>query len=290
MNRRKFLTTAGLTALSLPVMKLEALNNLTASLSNTPQMPALFLAHGHPINAVLDNNFTKTLGSIRKNIEKPNAIMVVSAHWETNGTFVSVNPYPSTIYDFGNFDDRLFKVKYEPKGHPSLAKETLKLNSLIKEDSRMGLDHGAWTVLKHVYPEAEIPVFQLSIDYTQSPQYHFELAKQLKSLRKKGVLIVGSGNIVHNLGRLNWSNQNVKPHDWAVEFDLAVKEKLEQQQFTDLVNYQNMGKSALLSIPTNEHYLPLLYTIGLLEKGEHIETIYEAYEFGALSMRSFKIS
>jgi 4,5-DOPA dioxygenase extradiol len=154
----------------------------------------------------------------------------------------------------------------------------------------MGLDHGAWTVLKYLYPKADIPVFQLSIDYSESPNYHYELAKQLKSLRKKGVLIIGSGNIVHNLNLLDWSSQEAKPHDWVVEFDLNVKNKLDNLQFSDLINYQNMGKSALLSIPTNEHYLPMLYVLGLLEKGEKVTHLYEAYEFGSLSMRSFKIS
>ncbi len=290
MNRKAFLKTAGLTALSLPLMKLNSLNNLTNEFSSTPQMPALFLAHGHPINAILDNSFTKKLGEISKDIEKPNAIMVISAHWETKGTYVSVNPFPNTIYDFGGFDERLFDIKYEPKGHPKMAKEIINLHHIIKEDHKMGLDHGAWTVLKFLYPKADIPVFQLSIDYSQSPEYHFELAKQLKSIRKKGVLIVGSGNIVHNLNRLDWSNQNVKPHDWVLEFDLKVKQKLEKLQFNDLVQYQTMGKSALLSIPTNEHYLPMLYILGLLEKGEKVTHLYEAYEFGSLSMRSFKIS
>ena len=253
-------------------------------------MPALFLAHGHPINAILDNNFTKTLSEINKEIEKPNAVMVISAHWETKGTYVSVNPFPKTIYDFGNFDSRLFDIKYEPNGHPEFAKEVTSLNHSIKEDDQMGLDHGAWTVLKFLYPKADIPVFQLSIDYSLSPMQHFELAKQLKELRKKGVLIIGSGNIVHNLRKLDWSNQNAKPFDWALEFDLKVRQKLEQQQFVDLINYQNIGKSAILSVPTNEHYLPMLYILGLLEKGEKVTHLYEAYEFGGISMRSFKIA
>ena len=290
MERKEFLKIAGLTSLVLPLMKLNALKNLTENFDKTPLMPALFLAHGHPINAILDNNFTRRLGEISKEIEKPNAIMVISAHWETKGTYVSVNPYPNTIYDFGGFDNRLFDIKYEPNGHPELAKETLKLNSIIKEDNKMGLDHGAWTVLKYLYPKADIPVFQLSIDYSESPNYHYELAKQLKSLRKKGVLIIGSGNIVHNLNLLDWSSQEAKPHDWVLEFDLNVKQKLDNLQFSDLINYQNMGKSALLSIPTNEHYLPMLYILGLLEKEEKVTHLYEAYEFGSLSMRSFKIS
>jgi 4,5-DOPA dioxygenase extradiol len=289
MNRRCFIKKAGLTALSLPLMNLTTLDNLTKDYNTTPKMPVMFLAHGHPINAILDNDFTRTLSGISSNIEKPNAIMVVSAHWETKGTYVSVNPYPKTIYDFGNFDSRLFDIKYEPQGHPTLANEVREINSSILEHHEMGLDHGAWTVLKHIYPKADIPVFQLSIDYSKGANYHYELAKQLKSLRRKGVLIIGSGNIVHNLGRLNWSNQNVHPYDWALEFDYKVKQKLAQQQFADLINHEKMGNSALLSIPTNEHYLPMLYILGLMEEGETIQHIYEGYEFGAISMRSFKI-
>ncbi len=281
---------ASLTALSIPLMKLNALNKLTDNFASSSLMPALFLAHGHPINAILDNNFTRRLSEINQEIEKPNAIMVISAHWETKGTYVSVNQFPKTIYDFGGFDKRLFEIKYEPKGHPTLAREAIKLNKIIQEDNKMGLDHGAWAVLKYLYPEADIPVFQLSIDYSENPNYHFELAKQLKALRKKGVLIIGSGNIVHNLNLLDWNSQTASPYDWVLEFDLKVKKKLEIQQFEDLINYKNMGKSALLSIPTNEHYLPMLYILGLLEKGEKITHLYEAYEFGSLSMRSFKIS
>lgn len=290
MKRRNFIKTAGAVALASPFMELNALHTLTKNFSNTPTMPALFLAHGHPINAILDNNFTRTLGRISKDIERPNAIMVVSAHWETKGTKVSVNPYPKTIYDFGNFEDRLFQIKYEPKGHPDLAKEVIRLQPEIKGDEHMGLDHGAWTVLKYLYPQADIPVFQLSIDYTKGPAYHFQLARLLRAIRQKGVLVVGSGNIVHNLGMLNWRNQEAKPLDWVLEFDLEVKQKLQNQHFSDLVNYQKLGKAALLSIPTNEHYLPMLYILGLAQEGESVHTLYEAYEFGALSMRSFKIA
>ena len=271
-------------------MKLSTLTNVAEGFGNSPIMPALFLAHGHPLNAIANNDFTRAVGAIGRELEKPNAIMVISAHWETRGTYVSVNPEPQTIYDFGNFDDRLFGIKYQPPGHPQLAKEVIKLNQIIREDPGMGLDHGAWTVLKHLYPEANIPVFQLSIDYTQNPQYHFELAKQLKALRKKGVLIVGSGNIVHNLRMLDWNNPNAQPYDWVVEFDLLVKQKLEDQQFDDLVKYQYLGEAARLSIPTNEHYLPMLYILGLKEKGENVIHLYEAFEFGSLSMRSFKIA
>ena len=290
MERREFIKTATFTLPMVSFMKLKSFETISNSFIKTEKMPALFLAHGHPINAVLDTEFTRTLRKISNNIAKPNAIMVISAHWETNGTFVSVNPKPKTIYDFGNFDKRLFEIKYEPKGQPILAKETSKLSKLINEDSKMGLDHGAWTILKYLYPNADIPVYQLSIDYTKKTEYHFQLAKQLTSLRKKGVLIIGSGNIVHNLRMLNWFNQNEKPYDWVLEFDMNVKHKLETQQFKELINYKTMGNSALLSIPTNEHYLPMLYILGLMKKEEEITHLYEGYEFGGLSMRSFMVS
>jgi 4,5-DOPA dioxygenase extradiol len=254
-------------------------------------MPMLFIGHGHPMNALYDNTFTQSLAKIAQNIEKPNAIMVVSAHWETRGTFVSVNPQPKTIYDFGRFDDRLFDIKYEPKGHPELAHEVIKTapDFGIKADESMGLDHGTWTVLKHIYPKADVPVFQLSIDYTQPPAYHFALAQSLKKMREKGVLIVGSGNIVHNLGILDWSNIDAKPYDWAIEFDQVVKQKLDNQDFASLVNYQQFGKAAQMSVPSNDHYLPLLYPLGLMDKTETVKYLYEGYQHGSISMRCFQV-
>ncbi|PZU85887.1 MAG: 4,5-DOPA dioxygenase extradiol [Chryseobacterium sp.] len=255
-------------------------------------MPMLFIGHGHPMNALFDNNFTRSLHELGKSIEKPNAIMVVSAHWETRGTFVSVNDRPSTIYDFGGFDPKLYEIKYEPKGAPDLAREVIRSapDFHIREDHKMGLDHGAWTVLKHIFPDADIPVFQMSIDYTQSPSYHYALAQQLKKMRKKGVMIIGSGNIVHNLRLLDWKDIDAKPHDWVLEFDEIVKNKLDQRDFEALINYNKFGKIAELSVPTNDHYLPMLYTLGLADKDENMKYIYEGYQYGSLSMRCFQIS
>jgi 4,5-DOPA dioxygenase extradiol len=297
MKRSDFLK---LLLLSLPVsksfstltptaMKIKEFENISNSFISTERMPVLFIGHGHPMNALFDNTFTQTLQQIGKTIQKPNAIMVISAHWETKGTFVSVNPLPHTIYDFGGFDEKLFQVKYEPAGHPALAREVIQELPLVQEDREMGLDHGAWTVLKFIYPNADIPVFQLSIDYTQSPAKHFEMAQALKKMREKGVLIVGSGNIVHNLRRIDFHNINGKTEDWAIEFDDIVKNKLNQQEFSALVDYKRLGSSAAISVPTEDHYLPLIYTLGLASSNEQVRYLYEGFQFANISMRCFRI-
>lgn len=257
---------------------------------DTPRMPAFFIGHGNPMNALFDNAFTKKLNTIRETFEKPKAILVVSAHWLTKGTYVSTNPSPKTIYDFGGFPDELYKVKYEPKGSPELADQITKAINYtsVSQDQNMGLDHGAWTILKHIYPLADIPTFQLSIDYSKPPVFHYELAKQLSYLRNKGVLIIGSGNIVHNLGMVDFKNPN-NVYDWAREFDTTVKNLLDTGDDISLIHYEKLGKSAQLSIPTNDHYLPMLYILGLKNKNEHVSTLYESLEMGSLSMRSFVI-
>lgn len=272
-------------------MKLNELKNITDSFTISNKMPVLFIGHGHPMNAILDNDFTKSLSEISKSIQKPNAILVISAHWETVGTFVSTNPTPRTIYDFGNFDEDLFKVKYEPKGHPELAKELIKsVESIsIKEDKTMGLDHGAWTVLKFMYPKADIPVFEMSIDYTKGANFHYNLGQQIAKLRQKGVLIICSGNIVHNLGKLDWHHIDAKPFDWNVEFDTLVKNNINQRNFDSLINFQKLGVAARISIPTTEHYFPMLYSLGMVQKDEQIRHVYEGYQYGSVSMRCFQI-
>lgn len=267
MERIQFLKTLASFPLITSGMKLKALEKINSTFSNSKKTPLIFIGHGHPMNALLDNNFTQTLGKIGASIEKPNAIMVVSAHWLTKGTFVSVNPLPKTIYDFGKIDDRLLQIKYEPKGHPELAKKVIETAAIynIQEDQLMGLDHGAWSVLKHLFPNADVPVFELSIDCTQPTNYHFELASALKKIREKGVLIICSGNIVHNLKVLDWNNIDAKPFDWAIEFDDLVKTKLNSQNFQALVDYEQFGKISQMAHPTNDHYLPMLYTLGLAD-------------------------
>ncbi len=292
MERKQFLKFLALSSFISPAMQLNDLKNITDSFTVSKKMPVLFIGHGHPMNAIFDNNFTKSLAAIGTAIEKPNAILVVSAHWQTRGTFVSVNPKPKTIYDFGGFDEQLYQIKYEPNGHPELAKQSIKVATdyTIYEDNNMGLDHGSWMILKHIFPKADIPVFQLSIDYAKPAEYHFQLANALKKMREKGVLIIGSGNIVHNLGSLDWRNIDAKPFEWATEFDELVKTKLDNQDFNALIHYQQFGNAGKMAIPSNDHYLPMIYSLGLAEKFEKIKYLYEGIQYGSVSMRCFQIT
>lgn len=253
------------------------------------KMPVLFVGHGHPLNAVMDNGFTKALRQVGQQIEQPNAILVISAHWETVGTYVSHNPDPRTIYDFGKFDERLYQMSYDVPGAPEIAKELQELVTLtaVKKDMTMGLDHGAWTMLKFIRPAADVPVFEMSVDFTKSPEFHYQLGEQLKVLRNKGVLIVCSGNIVHNLKLSDWQNMDAKPHDWNIEFDQLVKQSLDQHDFRRLIHHHNLGSAARLSVPTTDHYLPMLYCLGMIDQDEDIRQFYEGYQFAGMSMRCF---
>ncbi len=291
MERAGFLKTLALMPLAIKTMDLNELKNITGGYSNSQQWPVVFIGHGNPMNAILDNPFTKSLENLGKSFtEKPTAIMVVSAHWLTRGTSVMVSEVPKIIYDFGGFPEELYHVKYPAKGSPQLAKETKQLvhSVNVKEEETWGLDHGAWTVLKHMYPEANIPVFQLSIDVTKSPEYHFKLAQELKALRKKGVLIIGSGNIVHNLYQIDF-NDNAKPFSWALEFDQIVKSRLLKNDFHSLIHYENFGEAAKYSVPTNDHYLPMLYTLGLAGSNEELKFTFEDIQNASISMRCFTI-
>ncbi len=291
MERIQFLKMFASLPIISSVMKINAFETISKGFSNSKKTPLIFIGHGHPMNALLDNNFTQALTKLGESLEKPNAIMIVSAHWQTLGTYVSTNPTPKAIYDFGGMDV-LRQIKYEPKGNPEFAKQVVETAPIfnIQEDPSMGLDHGAWTVLKYLYPKADIPVFELSIDSSQPTGYHFQLASALKKMREKGVLIIGSGNIVHNLKILDWNNIDAKPMDWAVEFDELVKAKLNNLDFQALVNYQQFGKLAEMAHPTNEHYLPMLYTLGLADKNEDVKYIFEGFQYGSASMRCFQIS
>ncbi|MCO6173711.1 4,5-DOPA dioxygenase extradiol [Flavobacterium sp. NRK F10] len=291
MDRKEFLKLMAISPVMATGFNLTEFEKISATFPKSKKMPMLFLGHGHPMNAVFDNTFTRTLQQLGTQIERPNAIMMISAHWETRGTYVSVNPTPRTIYDFGGFDERLSQIKYEPKGHPTLAREVSEMASQFQiiEDHSMGLDHGAWTVLKYIFPKADIPVFQLSLDYTQPSAYHFQLAQALKRIRERGVMVIGSGNIVHNLNKVNWFNIDAKPADWAVEFDELVKQKINQYDFNTLVDYKKLGSIAALSIPTNDHYLPMLYVLAMTEKNEAVKYIYEGYQYASLSMRCFQV-
>ncbi len=292
MKRKDFLKTIALLPLAPTALQLQGLHQLTSGLPvRAKKMPVLFIGHGHPMNAILDNSFTQHLSSLGTKMDQPEAILVISAHWETIGTYVSVNPAPKAIYDFGRFDDRLFQVQYAPPGHPELARELVKeVQSVsVQEDAVMGLDHGAWTVLKFLFPRADIPVFQMSIDYSKPAAFHYQLATELKALRSKGVLVIGSGNIVHNLGLVDWHHIDAPPYDWALEFDALVKNKIDHNQIEDLVRYTGLGTAAQLSVPTNDHYLPMLYSLGLKDKDEPVTYTYEGYQYAGIGMRCFQV-
>ncbi|HLP32766.1 MAG TPA: 4,5-DOPA dioxygenase extradiol [Bacteroidia bacterium] len=291
MKRDEFIKTALTGIIGTAMMDLNSFASAIDDGKKAQRMPALFIGHGSPMNALAQNAFTQSLTKTGNELPLPKAILVVSAHWQTNGTFVADTTKPKTIHDFGGFPRALFEVEYPAPGAPEFAKQTRELikSVEVKFDHDMGFDHGAWTVLKHMYPKANIPVYQLSLDYTQPAQYHYNLAMQLNALRDKGVLIVGSGNIVHNLGMLNWNDPQAK-FDWSVEFDTTVKNKLTAKDHQSLIHYEKLGQAARLSIPTNEHYLPMLYIAALQQKSENISYLYEGIEMGSISMRCFKVA
>jgi 4,5-DOPA dioxygenase extradiol len=295
MERKDFLKMMAMLPLTASAMKLNELSQITDGFAATEKLPVLFIGHGNPMNALYDNAFTKSLSALGEGIRKqqvPNAILVVSAHWLTRGSYVNISKKPETIHDFGGFPQELFNMQYSALGSPTYAHQVTQLAPNVKETNDWGLDHGTWTVLAHMYPNADIPVFQLSIDYAQPMQYHVDLSKKLQSLREKGVLVIGSGNIVHNLQmsvRSFQMNDEKFKYDWAVEFDEWTKDKLNKHDFQSLVDYEKMGKAAKLSVPTIDHYVPLLYTIGMAGKNENLTYTYEEVSFGGMSMRCVKI-
>ena len=270
------------------------LRTFTEGLPLSEKMPVLFLGHGSPMNAIEDNIFVKAFQELGNSIPTPKAIICVSAHWFTNGTMVTAMDFPSTIHDFGGFPKELYEVQYNAKGERELAKTTKEILKPIevKLDYDWGLDHGAWSVLKHLYPKADIPVIQLSIDYRKEPEYHFELAQKLKNLREKGVLIVGSGNIVHNLGLLDFPNLNKENYgfDWALESKNKINDWIIDGDLKSLIDYRNKGRAINLSIPTPEHFLPLIYALGLKQKSDSISIFNDQMVGGSISMTSLKIS
>lgn len=278
--------------LAAAAMKIQELNKMTEYFGKTKKMPVLFLGHGSPMNAIEENEFVSGFRKLAKNLPKPNAILCVSAHWETKGTFVTAMQNPPTIHDFGGFPKELFAVQYPAPGSPQLAQETKTLitKTEVGLDHKWGLDHGAWSVIKHLYPNADIPVIQLSLDYSQTPQYHYELAQQLKSLREKGILIIGSGNMVHNLGKVEWRRLNENfGYDWAMEANEKMKKYILDQNHQELIDFRTQGKAFDLAIPTPEHYLPLLYSLAMQDKNEAVELFNDKAVAGALTMTSVKI-
>ncbi|MFV5686102.1 4,5-DOPA dioxygenase extradiol [Flavobacterium sp. GB2R13] len=272
---------------------LNSLHEISGSFSNTEKMPVLFLGHGSPMNAIEENQFVTGFRNLAKTLPQPNAILCISAHWFTKGTKVTAMEMPRTIHDFGGFPQALFDVQYPAKGSPELAIDTKQLLTPVEVelDEHWGLDHGAWSVIKHLYPEANVPVIQLSIDYTKSGQYHFELAQKLSALRTKGILIVGSGNIVHNLRLVDYHNFDKDNYgfDWAIEAREAVNNYLLDGNFQPLIDFEKQSKAFQLAIPTPEHYLPLIYTLGLKGKSEELSLFNDKLLAGSLSMTSVKI-
>lgn len=293
MERKHFLQSLAIIPVIGATMKLNGLTKMAASFEDTEKMPVLFLGHGSPMNAIEENEFVEGFRNIGKTIPKPNAILCVSAHWETKGTYVTAMENPPTIHDFGGFPKALFDVQYPAPGSPELAKETQQLvkTTQVGLDEKWGLDHGAWSVIKHLYPDASIPVIQLSLDYYKGPQYHYELAKELNALRKKGVLIIGSGNMVHNLRMVAWNRLNEPEYgfDWALETDAKMKEFILDGNHKALIDFRSQGKGFEMAIPTPEHYLPLLYTLALQEKDEKVHIFNDKAVGGSLTMTSVKI-
>ncbi len=291
MNRKNFIT---LLSGGIAMASIQPFYDWTKGLGEEEEkMPVLFIGHGSPMNAIEDNIFSKRWQQMGKEIPTPKAVVVISAHWLTKGTMVTAMPNPKTIHDFGGFPQALFDVQYPAPGSPELASEIQKLitNPAVELDHDWGLDHGTWSVVKHMYPDADIPVLQLSIDYYKPAAYHYELAKQLLSLRKKGVLIIGSGNMVHNLRMVAWDKLNEPEFgfDWALEMNDVFKNKISNGFHKELIQYEKLHKSATLAIPSPDHYYPLLYILALQTDNDKVEFFNDKAVGGSLTMTSVKI-
>jgi 4,5-DOPA dioxygenase extradiol len=292
MQRKHFIKT--ILAGAVGMTGLSAFNKFTGDLKEDGYlMPVLFVGHGSPMNGIEDNEFSQTWIKMAKDIPTPKAVLVVSAHWFSKGTKVTAMDFPQTIHDFGGFPQALFDVKYPAPGSPAIAQETAELlhSAQVELDHDWGLDHGTWTIVRHMYPEANIPVLQLSIDYTKGPQYHYDLAKELYALRKKGVLIMGSGNMVHNLRLVAWDkiNEPAYGYDWTLQLNNKFKELIASGNFANLIHYERLGPEARLAIPTPEHYLPLLYTLGLKGNKDAVSFFNDKAVGGSLTMTSVKL-
>ena len=255
------------------------------------RMPAIFFGHGNPLNALARNAYTEGWSAIGRSIPRPAAVLCVSAHWYLPGTAVTAMPAPRTIHDFGGFPKELYQVQYPAPGSPELARLVRDLLApvSVEMDESWGLDHGTWSVLCHVFPQADIPVVQLSIDETKPPEFHYELGKRLSPLRDEGVLIIGSGNLIHNLHTYAWGRHEVEPFDWAVRFENQAREFLREGKDAPLVHYEALGRDAMLAAPMPDHYLPLLYVMGLRREGEPVEFPIEGFDGGSISMLTVQI-
>ena len=296
VNRRNFLHLSGM--LSMMGCAVQSEKQLPIESSNSGKMkdeykgkmPVLFLGHGSPMNAIDDNEFVRGFKNVAAKLPAPNAILCVSAHWETRGTRVTAMTAPRTIHDFGGFPKALFDVQYPAPGSPWLAEETQKTVQLspIELDHQWGLDHGSWSVVKHLYPNADVPIIQMSIDTALSPRQHFELAAELADLRSKGVLVVGSGNMVHNLGLVAWDKLNEVDFafEWARIASEKMKEAIVNGTYDTLFDYRNQGKEWNMAIPTPEHFIPLLYALALRGDKDEVSFFNDKAVAGALTMTS----
>lgn len=254
------------------------------------RMPVLFLGHGSPMNAIENNDFTRAHAQLGKILPRPKVILMISAHWMTKGTWVTHMSEPKTIHDFGGFPQELFDVQYPAKGSPETAEKVqaqILDPEILADDDEWGFDHGTWSVLRHVYPKADVPVVQLSLDMTKPAEFHFELGKKLQGLRDQGVMIIGSGNVVHNLRRISRDGQ-AAPLPWSVEFDEWVKSRIDERDFKSLVFDPTKTEAGKLSVPTPEHYLPLLYILGASDSEDKIEHVTEGIQNASVSMRSVR--
>ena len=254
-------------------------------------MPVIFFGHGNPMNALSKNSYAESWAAMGRSIPRPEAVLSISAHWYIPGCAVTINTAPQTIHDFGGFPEELYQVEYPAPGNPELARRVKDLLAplSVSLDNSWGLDHGTWAVLRHVFPDADIPIVQLSIDERQPPQLHYKIGKSLALLRKEGILVIGSGNIVHNLHAYAWGNSKVGPFDWAVRFENYVREQLQNGNDAPLIAYNQLGRDAMLSIPTPEHYLPLLYVLGLRKKNERVSFPVQGVDGGSVSMLAVQI-
>lgn len=255
------------------------------------RMPAVFFGHGNPMNALLNNSYTEGWRAIGESVPRPKAILCISAHWYVPGAAITVNTAPRTIHDFGGFPPELYRVAYPAPGDPELARRVKALLAPLRVDlsESWGLDHGAWSVLKHAYPNADVPVVQLSIDETRAAAYHYEIGKRLAPLREEGVLIAGSGNVVHNLHAYAWGRHAAEPYEWALGFERRARDLLAAGDHGPLIDYEKLGRAAALSVPTPDHYLPLLYVLGAGSAGEPVAFPVEGVEGGSVSMLAVKI-
>lgn len=292
MDRKRFLLSLSALPLAAAAMKLNDLTRITEPFQRSERMPVLFLGHGSPMNAIEENEFVRGFRQVAATVPKPQAVLVVSAHWETRGTFVTAMEKPRTIHDFGGFPQALFDVQYPAPGSPELAAEVKNTitSTAVGLDQSWGLDHGAWSVVKHLYPKADVPVIQMSIDRSLSPEKHYALAKELAALRDKGVLIIGSGNMVHNLGMVAWDKLSEPfAFDWAQEASDRMKQAILTGDHKSLIDFRSQGRAFDLAINSSEHFLPLLYMLAFQNKDERVTLFNDKPLAGSLTMTSVKI-